>query len=83
MEVGLGRRSNVGGLRVFLALRKSVILLKRKAVEEASMFPDPDEAIIIFLLIDPPHVLIEIVINILAAIAGIKGLQEKLMVVLT
>lgn len=45
------------------------------------MLLDPDEVIVLLLLVDSFHVFVKIIVNILVAIAGIESLQEKLMII--
>jgi hypothetical protein len=45
------------------------------------MLLDPDEGVIVFLLLYATHMLVEVVVDILVAVTGIKGLQKQLMVV--
>ena len=45
------------------------------------MLLDSDVGVVVFLLFYATHVLVEIVVDILAAVASIEGFQEELVVV--
>lgn len=52
------------------------VILDGHAIMHPCMFFDPNEVIILFLLLHSLHVLVEIIVNILVAIASIESLQE-------
>jgi hypothetical protein len=47
------------------------------------VFFDPDEGVIVFLLFDSPHVFVKIVVDVFVAVAGVKGFEEELVVILS
>jgi hypothetical protein len=81
VSVSLG----VGGLRILLALDELMVLLfllDGEAVVLTCVLSDSDEAVVVLLLVDTAHVLVEVVVDILATVARIKSSQEQLVVIL-
>jgi hypothetical protein len=81
MEVGL---REVCGLRILLRslfVGYYVFVLDGLRLVLAGVLLDSNEGIVLFLLFDAPHVLVEIVVDILVAVTGVECFQEELMVI--
>lgn len=64
----------------FLSLNRLQLVLDGQTSIHFVLF-DPDEVVVLLLLVDSFHVFVKIIVNILVPIACVESLQEKLMII--